>query len=160
MNPLARLFLCAVVVLVAASPAFASAFVIAEVNYSGGMPIPGAPTSSGITVLSNGRVVAYKHYTNCARDTAVVTMRLDRAHIDKILLAAASLTSSELVRDTSAPQCADAPYQLIKVLNARGEMIAIADKLNCVPGHRPDWAAMAEAQLLESLTTVAIYPTW
>jgi hypothetical protein len=140
-----------------AGHAQAQSALIGDVMASGGMPIPGGPLSSGISVYADGHVVTYKNYSG--RSVVTTVAYLTSQQVDKLLRTGAGLTPVDLVRDASQPQCADAPYVQIAIANAAGQLVKVQDQMNCVTGNRPDYAGLDAAQFLTSLESVALFGT-
>jgi hypothetical protein len=135
--------------------AFGQGIVIGDVVSAGGLLSPGAPTSSGTTVYSDGHVVTYKNYVGRSEVTTVAYLTTNQ--VNALVAAGAGLTEVALVRDETQPQCADAPYTKYLVLNSTGTLVPVRDSSNCVEGHRPDFLGWQEAEFLKALSTIAWY---
>lgn len=134
-----------------------AANLVADLMYSGGMPTPDGLQSSGTSLYEDGQVVYYKNYQDSRRNLAITLATLSISHVAKILKAGANLTEIPMVRDPDAPRCVDAPVQTVQLRNAMGQMVTISDRVNCVNGHRSDWAGGQEAFFMEGLDRVATY---
>lgn len=139
----------------ASANAFAQSQIVADVIYSGGLPMPNGPASWGSTVYSDGKVVFYENYAD--RTVVKVGAVITTAQLNKLVKAGADLVETPLTRDANAPKCMDAPYIRYFLVNKAGESILIRDSLNCVEGNRADFAGYTEALFLKSLDHVVSF---
>lgn len=129
--------------------------VVAEVVTAGMFRPRTAPASTGVRVMTDGKVISFATYDDGRLVTKhIATLARDR--VAAIKAEVAELPASELVAaDPDQPGCMDAPSTTVRAKNARGMTILLSGRVACLDQVRADGAWTATPAVLEGLSSLS-----
>ena len=128
--------------------------VVAEVVTAGMFRPSTAPSSSGIRIMTDGKVVSFATYDS-GRLVIKQIATLSRDRIAAIKSEVANLPESELVSaNPDSPGCMDAPSTTVLAKNARGITVKLSGRFACLDQVRADGEYTLTPQVLEGLQTL------
>lgn len=129
--------------------------VIAEVVTAGMFRPSTAPSSSGVRIMTDGKVISFVTYD----DGRLITKHIATLARDRVLAIkaeVANLPESELVSaNPDSPGCMDAPSTTMRAKNARGVTIALSGRFACLEQVRADGEYTITPKVLDGLSDLA-----
>lgn len=125
--------------------------VVAEVVTAGMFRPADAPSSSGVRIMTDGKVISFTTYDSGRIVLKqVATLTADRVRAIKAEVA--DLADVELEQaDPDAPGCMDAPSTTYLAKNSRGVTVKLAGRFACLEQIRTDGAYTITPKVLEGL---------
>lgn len=128
--------------------------VVAEISTAGMFRPRTAPASTGVRIMTDGKVITFATYD----DGRMVTKQIATLARDRVLAIkaeVANLPESELVSaNPDLPGCMDAPSTTVLAKNARGVTVALTGRVACLDQVRADGEYTLTPQVLEGLSTL------
>ncbi len=129
--------------------------VVAEVVTAGMFRPSDAPSSSGIRIMTDGKVISFTTYDDGRLVTKhIATLARDR--VAAIKAEVAGLADVELTQaDPDAPGCMDAPSTTYLAKNGRGTTVKLGGRYACLEQVRADGEYTITPSVLEGLSNLA-----